>query len=137
VSLQDPVCGMTVDPDGPHRTQHAGVTYGFCSARCLERFREDPEQFLDGPPGERPVAGTGPYTCPMHPEIVQDDFGACPICGMALESMEVSGEEEANPELEDMTRRFKIGLALTLPVFVVAMLELVPGNPITAYFSSR
>ncbi len=128
---------MTVDPDGPHRSLHAGVSYGFCGARCLERFRDDPEQFLAKSPSERPAEGPGPYTCPMHPEIVQDEFGTCPICGMALESMEVSAEEEANPELEDMARRFKFALALTLPVFIVAMLEMVPGNPISSRFSAR
>ncbi|MBW2401646.1 MAG: YHS domain-containing protein, partial [Deltaproteobacteria bacterium] len=110
VSLQDPVCGMTVEPDGPHRTLHAGISYGFCGARCLERFRADPEHFLAESPSERSVEGPGPYTCPMHPEIVQDEFGTCPICGMALEPMEISAAEEANPELEDMLRRFKFGL---------------------------
>jgi len=137
VASADPVCGMTVEPDGPHQTLHAGVTYGFCGARCLDRFRADPEQFLSGSPTDRPSSGSGPYTCPMHPEIVQDEFGTCAICGMALESLEVSAEEEANPELEDMGRRFKVAFALTLPVFIVAMLEMVPGNPLSAHFSMR
>jgi len=137
VTSTDPVCGMTVDPDGPHRTVHAGVTYGFCGARCLARFLEDPEQFLADAASEPTARGPGPYTCPMHPEIVQDEFGTCPICGMALEAMEISATEEANPELEDMARRFKFGLALTLPVFIVAMLEMVPGNPISSRFSAR
>jgi Cu+-exporting ATPase len=128
---------MTVDPGGPHRAQHAGVTYGFCCARCRERFSEDPEQYLARTPGERPAEGSGPYTCPMHPEIVRDEFGTCPICGMGLELLEVSAEEEANPELVDMERRFKFALALTLPVFAVAMLEMIPGNPISTRFSAR
>ncbi len=128
---------MTVEPDGPHRTLHAGISYGFCGPRCLERFRDDPERFLAESPSDRSVEGPGPYTCPMHPEIVQDEFGTCPICGMALEPMEISAEEEANPELEDMLRRFKFGLVLTLPVFIVAMLEMVPGNPISSRFSAH
>jgi Cu+-exporting ATPase len=77
------------------------------------------------------------WTCPMDPEIVRDEPGSCPICGMALEPMSPSEEEEESPELVDMTRRFWISLALTLPVFVLAMAEVVPGDPIGARFSAR
>ena len=125
--LVDPVCGMTVAPDGPHHREHAGHTYRFCCARCAERFEADPAAFLS--PDERPAApaGPGPWTCPMDPEIVRDEPGPCPICGMALEPMAPSLDDE-NPELDDMTRRFKVALALTLPVFVVAMGEMTPAR---------
>ena len=70
------------------------------------------------------------YVCPMHPEVVQDHPGSCPKCGMALEPREIQLEEEENPELTDMTRRFWLGLILTLPVFFLAMSEMIPGKPI-------
>ncbi len=122
-SPRDPVCGMTVDPEGPHRHSHAGTTYHFCSARCLARFRADPAEFLEPARRDKPAAA-GPYTCPMHPEIVQDGPGSCPICGMALEAVSVSAEEEENPELALMMRRFWVSALLTLPVFVIAMGEM-------------
>ncbi|MFA9470435.1 MAG: copper-translocating P-type ATPase [Deltaproteobacteria bacterium] len=77
------------------------------------------------------------WTCPMHPEIVRREPGNCPICGMALEPMEISAEEEANPELEDMTRRFWLAAAFTIPLFVVAMGDLLPGEPISRMLSPR
>lgn len=70
------------------------------------------------------------YTCPMHPQIEQDHPGACPICGMALEPKNVvAGKEEEDGELRDMTRRFWIGAALSLPVFVLAMGHILPSAP--------
>jgi Cu+-exporting ATPase len=77
------------------------------------------------------------YTCPMHPEIVGDEPGDCPICGMALEPTTVTLEEAPNPELVDMTRRFWVSLVLTLPVFAVAMAEMIPGRPLEALAGSR
>ena len=77
------------------------------------------------------------YTCPMHPEIVRDQPGTCPICGMALEPRTVSAEEEVNPELEDMTRRFVFAVMLTVPVFILAMGDLLPGEPISRLLSAR
>jgi Cu+-exporting ATPase len=77
------------------------------------------------------------YTCPMHPEIVRDAPGSCPICGMALEPRTVSGGEEHNEELEDMTRRFKIGLLLTIPLLLLAMSDLIPGQPLQHAVSMR
>jgi len=122
----DPVCGMTVDPSGPHLRTFEGATYHFCCARCAERFEADPRPFLadEGPPTP---SGPGPYTCPMHPEIVTDDPVPCPLCGMALEPMAPSLDAE-NPELVDMTRRLEVSLVLTLPVFVVAMSEMTPAH---------
>ena len=70
------------------------------------------------------------YVCPMHPEIVRSEPGACPICGMALEPRTVTLEEEANPELIDMTRRFWVGVVLSLPIMFLAMSELIPGQPV-------
>ena len=77
-----------------------------------------------------PLTSKVQYTCPMHPEIVRDQPGSCPICGMALEPRVVIADEEHNEELEDMTRRLKIGLLFTLPLFVLAMSDLIPGQPV-------
>ncbi|MGB9365682.1 MAG: heavy metal translocating P-type ATPase [Xanthobacteraceae bacterium] len=119
----DPVCGMTVDPQtAKHRHQHGGHTYHFCSAGCRAKFTADPEKYLDKSqrPAE-PVPEGAIYTCPMHPEIRQVGPGSCPICGMALEPELATAEAGPNPELADMSRRFWIGLALTLPVFALEM----------------
>jgi Cu+-exporting ATPase len=117
----DPVCGMTVDPHtAKFRAEHHGHTYYFCAAGCRSKFIADPQKYL----GERepePVVEGAIYTCPMHPEIRQVGPGSCPICGMALEPELASADTGPNPELADMTRRFWIGLALTLPIFVLEM----------------
>ncbi|MHB8272660.1 heavy metal translocating P-type ATPase [Bradyrhizobium sp.] len=118
----DPVCGMSVDPHtAKHRFAYKGQDYFFCSGRCRERFGAAPDKFLQPKPAEAvPPAGTI-YTCPMHPEVKQVGPGSCPICGMALEPEQVSLDDAPDPELIDMTRRFWIALALTLPVFVIEM----------------
>jgi Cu+-exporting ATPase len=119
---RDPVCGMTVDPaTTPHRLEREGRGVFFCSAGCKAKFEADPERYLanDAAPPAAP-AGTI-YTCPMHPQIRQAGPGFCPICGMALEPATVTAEEGPSPELADMTRRFWIGLALTVPVFTLEM----------------
>jgi len=141
--VRDPVCGMSVAPEKPHQHVHGGVTYRFCSAGCLAKFRASPERYLGSAPqipkpearGALSVATTR-WTCPMHPEIVRDKAGACPICGMALEPVSVAGDER-NPELDDMTRRFRVSLALTLPVFATAMAEMLPGFHDVAHSSPR
>jgi Cu+-exporting ATPase len=122
VSVIDPVCGMQVDPaTAKHRSSHHGQDYFFCSARCRERFEAEPEKFLS-PPATPAAAPAGAiYTCPMHPEVRQVGPGSCPICGMALEPEQVSLDDAPDPELADMTRRFWVALALTLPVFVLEM----------------
>src|SRR4051812_36002993 len=121
----DPVCGMSVDPaTARYRSEHAGKTYSFCSARCLERFTAEPRRFLAPAPASAPtaVARAGLWTCPMHPEIVRDGPAACPICGMALEPMTAAaGGDEPHPELADMTRRFWVGAALSAPLLILAM----------------
>ncbi len=118
----DPVCGMTVDPaTAEHRHEHQGHVYAFCSTRCLEKFRSDPERYLS----ERAKATDAPadaiYTCPMHPEIEQIGPGDCPICGMALEPKMVSVEEGPSAEYVDMRRRFWISAVLSVPLVAIAM----------------
>ena len=123
----DPVCGMTVDPHtAKHRADQRGHTYYFCSAGCRTKFVGDPQKYLAEHKPEPPPEGTI-YTCPMHPEIRQIGPGSCPICGMALEPEMAGTETGPNPELVDMTRRFWIGLVLTLPVFVLEMGAHVAG----------
>ncbi len=166
-TAKDPVCGMAVAEDSPHRATHDGVEYRFCCAGCATRFREAPESFLAGGSGDRrpggesrPAAfytcpmhpevrqpepgdcpscgmalepeidprsapGATEWTCPMHPEVVRDAPGDCPICGMALEPREVAAEPAENPELVDMTRRLWVSALLTLPLFSIAMSEMV------------
>jgi Cu+-exporting ATPase len=128
----DPVCGMTVDLDHPKggKVVHGGREIGFCSPRCKAKFEADPEAYL-GPKKKAPEphpAGTE-WTCPMHPEIVRSGPGSCPICGMALEPRGVS-LDEANPELDDMGRRFRLSLVFTVPLFVLGMSDFLPGMPV-------
>ena len=118
----DPVCGMKVNPaTAQNRFTYRGRDYFFCGKRCRERFEAEPEKFL-GPREPAPPAPAGTmYTCPMHPEVRQPGPGSCPICGMALEPEQVSLDDAPDPELIDMTRRFWIALALTVPVFAIEM----------------
>ena len=122
-SAKDPVCGMSVDPHtAKHRSEHAGKTWYFCSSGCQSKFEGDPDKYLgDKSEKAEPVAPGTMYTCPMHPEIRQQGPGDCPICGMGLEPEEVSLDDGPSEELTDMTRRFWIGLALALPVFLLEM----------------
>jgi len=119
----DPVCGMTVDmAKTPHKTTHHGHDYYFCGAGCKTKFAANPSKYLDAAAKvAKPIVAGAIYTCPMHPEIKQVGPGTCPICGMALEPLTVTADSGPNHELADMTRRFWIGLALTLPVFILEM----------------
>jgi Cu+-exporting ATPase len=121
--VKDPVCGMTVDPHKtPHRAEHGGRTYYFCAAGCRTKFVADPGRYLAPTEAHAEPAKPGAiYTCPMHPEVRQVGPGFCPICGMALEPVEVTAEHGDHPELIDMQRRFWIGLALTVPVVALEM----------------
>jgi len=123
----DPVCGMTVKLPSTHHYDHDGKSYHFCCAGCLTKFSADPVYYLRGDHRQAPAKATGAssYTCPMDPEIVQDEPGSCPICGMALEPMMVSLDDEENPELIDMTRRLWVSAALSLPVLILAMGEML------------
>nr|WP_264479178.1 heavy metal translocating P-type ATPase [Lichenihabitans sp. PAMC28606] len=115
---------MTVDPHtAKHRAEHDGHPYYFCSAGCRTKFVADSARYLDAGKKavEEPVPAGAIYTCPMHPEIRQQGPGSCPICGMALEPAVVTAEAGPNHELIEFTRRFWIGLALTVPVFVLEM----------------
>jgi P-type Cu+ transporter len=152
VRLQtDPVCGMKVDPatarGGAH--EHGGKTYSFCNPRCRERFAADPEHWLKagpslaamtapGPAPAPPVAAAGErveYVCPMDPEVLETKPGPCRICGMALEPRTVTLSDEPNPELEDMTRRFRVSLALTVPLLLLAMGAMLPGHLVHRFVS--
>src|SRR5687768_7682082 len=129
----DPVCGMTISPDDAVGTaDYKGQTYYFCAESCLERFRADPEEFVGHGPRtpSPPVSADAEYTCPMHPEIRQIGPGSCPICGMALEPVRVSLEAPPNEELEDMTRRFRVSVALSTPILALMVAELIPGQPL-------
>lgn len=125
--MKDPVCGMTVKPTSPHHTDHQGQNYYFCNPKCLVKFQADPDQYL------KPVLKTKvekhqtKYTCPMHPEVIRDKPGNCPICGMALEPQDVSTEGEEQSEYKDMRRRFWLSLILTLPLVILTMSEMIPG----------
>jgi Cu+-exporting ATPase len=113
---------MAVDPhDARHRADHEGRPYHFCSAGCREKFMADPERYLGEARPAEPVPEGALYTCPMHPEIRQLGPGSCPICGMALEPLEVTAGAAPNPELADMTRRLWIGAVLTVPVVALEM----------------
>jgi Cu+-exporting ATPase len=143
---KDPVCGMTVAPEkAAGKVEHAGNTYYFCSKRCAERFSHEPEKFLAAPGTEGMDHGPAPaghgamqhtgaaalraasdekkvrYTCPMHPEIIQIGPGSCPICGMALEPMDIFAEVEADPEYDSMRLRFWVSAALSLPLLLLSM----------------
>jgi P-type Cu+ transporter len=223
---RDPVCGMTVDPErAPAKAEHAGKSYYFCCARCGEKFRADPEKYLNAKSPE-PMHGSGAatqfvqlggiktapkstlttiapaaprlsasepslppkpsasdeqkapsartaiytcpmdpevrqdhpgacpkcgmalepdvpaapatrteYTCPIHPEIVRAEPGSCPICGMALEPRTAIVEEEENPELVSMTRRFWASVALAIPVLLLGMSGMIPGEPVQRVLS--
>src|SRR6266850_2126651 len=130
--VKDPVCGMMVDPQtAAGKAEYAGKSYFFCSPRCKERFEKEPEKFLAAPGTAgmehareaRPPASAQNirYTCPMHPEIVQFGPGNCPICGMALEPMDIVAGEQADPEYDSMRKRLWVSAALSLPLLVFSM----------------
>ena len=123
--LKDPVCGMTVTPQSPHKLQHEGKPVYFCSAGCKGKFAANPAKYgvaaAAAPAIPEPVAEGTTYTCPMHPEVRQDRPGDCPKCGMALEPEMPTLDEGESPELTDFRRRFVWTLPLTIVVTVLAM----------------
>ncbi|MDX5369622.1 MAG: heavy metal translocating P-type ATPase [Alphaproteobacteria bacterium] len=125
-TAKDPVCGMTVavKPDGRH-AEFQGETFHFCSEKCKSKFKADPWFYASGrAAGQKKAAPANvQYTCPMHPEIVRDAPGSCPICGMALEPMVPS--DEPSEELTDFTRRMWISAAAAVPLIILTMGELV------------
>ena len=138
-TVRDPVCGMEVDSGTPHRVRHEGAEVLFCSASCRTIFVADPDRYLQAPaqgvPHGQPheaashatehiktsSATAGTWTCPMHPQIIRDGPGSCPICGMALEPIAPAAGDGRNPELADMQRRFVIGAMLAIPVLALEM----------------
>ena len=121
-TVRDPVCGMNVDPaTSQHRFDTRGETFHFCSAGCQTKFAADPQKYLDDSKPKAAVPEGTIYTCPMHPQIRKVGPGSCPICGMALEPEVASLDAPPNPELADMTRRFWIGLVLSVPPVVLEM----------------
>ncbi len=141
---RDPVCGMWVDPSrAAESVEHGGHRFFFCCAGCRDRFEADPDRYAKAAVAPAPVQYHGAltateltarperkieWTCPMHPQIVRDAPGNCPICGMALEPRAATAEEEENPELVSMTLRFWVSLALTVPVAVLGMAHSLPGS---------
>jgi Cu+-exporting ATPase len=125
-AVKDPVCGMIIDPaDAAAKITHDGHDVHFCSLSCRDRFQKDPAAYENGAPKKTPPSGgAGTYTCPMHPEIQQEGPGDCPICGMDLEPLAPSAEDEATPELDDNRRRLKWSAALTVPLLGLAMGEM-------------
>jgi P-type Cu+ transporter len=138
----DPVCGMTVQPaTAAGFYEYQGKTYYFCATSCLTKFRADPIYYLT-PPEQRaprvipvPSGGVVEYVCPMDPEVLETQPGACRICGMALEPKVVSLEDERNPELEDMSRRFWVCLGPSLLVMLLAMVDMIPGVSLPGGFT--
>jgi len=135
---RDVVCGMMVDPARTAGTsEYEGKTYYFCGRGCKAKFDANPPRYVKPGLGIRPAtssggipAGANKWTCPMHPEIVRDAPGSCPICGMALEPLTITAEEPENEELRDMTRRFWTGVALTVPTLAIGMADVIPGHPL-------
>jgi Cu+-exporting ATPase len=134
--IKDPVCGMEVSEDSEFQSQFYHQTYYFCSEHCKHKFDDSPKSYIHSEePSQKEECPDGScdieikftqYTCPMHPEIIKDAPGSCPICGMSLEPV-VGGEEEENVELKEMTRRFWFSVFLALPLFLLAMLaDLMP-----------
>ena len=154
LTVKDPVCNMDVIPaSAAGSVEHDGRTFYFCSKHCVAKFQADPDRFtakadapgarvlpsitVIQPPGgseqtrARPVppgASPAKYTCPMHPEIVRDGPGSCPICGMALEPLTVSGDGDDDHELVDMSRRFWLSVILTVPLVLISMAEMAGVN---------
>ena len=128
-SVTDPVCRMQVDPNTALTLDHEGTPYHFCSERCRDRFQGDPASFLTPPQDSDDAASrnhdvnedVAEWTCPMHPEIRRPGPGSCPICGMALEPVTVTADTGPSPELADMTRRFWVATALTIPIVILEM----------------
>ncbi|HVS17633.1 MAG TPA: HAD-IC family P-type ATPase, partial [Planctomycetota bacterium] len=122
----DPVCGMQVPLDAPLWSEHDGARYVFCAASCKQRFDADPRSFVgDASRAEPPADPDATYTCPMHPEVRQLGPGTCPKCGMALEPTAPSAEDPFALERADMLRRTWVAAAFTLPLFVLAMGEML------------
>ncbi len=137
--FRDPVCGMTVDPKaGKPTAEYEGKIFHFCSSGCQQKFKSDPEQYLDSHSASPKAVPRGTlYTCPMHPQIIREGPGSCPICGMALEPMGVpTGDEGPNPELVDFTRRLWVSAACSIPLLILTMGPMF-GLPVRDWVGER
>jgi Cu+-exporting ATPase len=134
----DPVCGMSVErAAAANFVRHEGKGFYFCSPGCKDKFEAEPAKYLGDRPAPEPMPKGTQYTCPMHPEIVRDKPGSCPICGMALEPMGVpTGEEGPNPELIDFTRRLWVSGLLSMPLLLIAMGPML-GLPLREWLGER
>ncbi len=135
IKVKDPVCGMLIDPATAKggKSTFGGQDFFFCNPKCKTKFDADPNAYLAKASPTKEVSSADKekiYTCPMHPEVRQQGPGNCPICGMALEPEEVSLVEEENPELVDFTKRLKVSIPLTIPLLLLAMSDLIPGQPV-------
>ena len=156
ITVVDPVCGMSVDPStAAGHSDWQSQVFHFCSKSCKAKFDVDPQKYAqemndasnahshEMPPqpasneSQKPTSAVTQYTCPMHPQIVRDKPGSCPICGMALEPMKITAVEEANPELVDMSRRFWISAVLSVPLLLMSMADMLPGQPLGRLASMR
>lgn len=135
--VKDPVCGMMVDPAAgkPHMA-YKGHEYYFCSDSCHGKFKADPEKYLTAQSAAAPAIKGAQYTCPMHPEIIRDEPGSCPICGMALEPVMPSFDDGPNPELVDFTRRFWVSAICSIPLLIVTMGPML-GLPIREWIGEQ
>ncbi|WP_075654527.1 heavy metal translocating P-type ATPase [Pseudochrobactrum sp. B5] len=135
--VKDPVCGMMVDPAAgkPHMT-YKGHEYHFCSDSCHGKFKADPEKYLTAQSAAAPAIKGAQYTCPMHPEVIRDEPGSCPICGMALEPVMPSLDDGPNPELVDFTRRFWVSAICSIPLLIVTMGPML-GLPIREWIGEQ
>jgi len=136
--VKDPVCGMNVERANVHHVaSHDGRRFSFCSVGCREKFEAEPTRYLDGVPAPEPMPEGTLYTCPMHPEIIQEGPGDCPKCGMALDPMGIPAADAGpNPELIDFMRRFWIGAVLGVPLLVLTMAPMV-GVPVREWVGER
>jgi Cu+-exporting ATPase len=132
----DPVCGMKVDVHvGKPTATHHGHTFYFCSEGCRTKFTADPERYLTKQEEPEPLPQGTLYTCPMHPKIVQEGPGPCPICGMALEPMGIPPEDAENPELKDFTRRLFVAAPLSLALLALDMSSHLFGVDLLPFLS--
>lgn len=131
METKDPVCGMKVDThQTQHRQKYKDITYYFCNPKCLEKFKESPEEYLnhsDSSKNEKTLSHHIPYICPMHLEVELIGPGDCPICGMSLEPKDVNLNHSPDPELQDMIKRFRICAILSFPILMFVMLNHIPN----------
>ncbi|MDH4468944.1 MAG: heavy metal translocating P-type ATPase [Bacteriovoracaceae bacterium] len=137
--VKDPVCQMDVDSNQTEfKFDYKKITYHFCSQKCEIKFKDNPEKFLITNISATPSNNLEKiYTCPMHPEIKKPGPGSCPLCGMALETLVIGLEDGDNPELIDFNRRLKVSTLFTIPLFFLAMSDLIPGDTLQQFLSPK